>query len=546
MHCIFYYCGMCYSDEDNSYSDDYFSAPKDSRNSPSNFPVFAMETGDFLHLSLNENNDPEVASVPIATLDISEPTGGYEEGSLETIEVENNDDIWNNNIDNDTYGEEEQYQLIPMEIDDETYCGNIEEGSTNQHQYEQHINNSNFNTSSSTLDNLFTSISNAGQAVFSPTQLGAGLAKHTLLKRLENLETLVGAHDHGGLENIDTPHETVSSIMDYDPIYKHKNQRSGESLGQSRSHSFKNTPLRLTISPNGNEMQTHLIDETSDYENNPNQKGNKSEPPQELTQDTDNGDRTGSVIQGSVPLRYRNSLKEKLVFDTINNTTWGDKPIQLQMHNHYHYHDNRNNPFASNQDSHTNDFSPSFNIQDENYQNNHDDLPSPWSRDNLHRAPAPYLISSYLQLFFNVATMGAVLYIGFSTLRSIRSDITTKLHEKSAEVMMEAAICANNYRKNNCDPDNMAPALERQCFEWKKCMNKSPSTNTYHASVGAEALGIIVNSLVEPIGLKAFVVFLVILCVWVFGSNFVFGFIRAKSYYSQDSQEKQLVLKKDQ
>ena len=91
--------------------------------------------------------------------------------------------------------------------------------------------------------------------------------------------------------------------------------------------------------------------------------------------------------------------------------------------------------------------------------------------------------------------------------------------------MLEALICKKQYVENHCDPENVVPALERRCLEWSKCFNKDFNSAYYNSSIGAETLGQVLNSLIEPIGIKALVVGAIGLALWVFVPASLFGML---------------------
>lgn len=204
-------------------------------------------------------------------------------------------------------------------------------------------------------------------------------------------------------------------------------------------------------------------------------------------------------------------------------------PGNLSLHNHYHYY------YCGNHENRVHDLNCSA-PDSLNKQHLIEDakLPSPWSKIKGAKYSVPYLISTYLQLFFNLFTFAGILYAGLVTFRLLRADVVRKLHENSTEIMLEASVCAKNYRLNNCDPEKVVPAMEKQCFQWEKCMRKNPKMSAIHASLGAETIGTIFNSLIEPIGIKALIFFFAALSLWLFSSNLAFGFIRGKSYYKTD------------
>jgi hypothetical protein len=207
-------------------------------------------------------------------------------------------------------------------------------------------------------------------------------------------------------------------------------------------------------------------------------------------------------------------------------TPWGQQPIQFQMHHHHYYPSSANTSYA-----------------DESQQIV---LPAPWSKNASPKAPTPYLISSYLQLIFNALTSSLAIYVLISAIRTIRSDINNKMEEYATEIEMEIQRCTKLYLENRCAPETRRPALEQRCIEWDRCRRRDSRVLANKASVSAETLGIILNALIEPIGVKAIVVVVLILAGWTFTSNFIFGFVRAKSYYGWNAAQGQIQTQQEQ
>jgi hypothetical protein len=207
-------------------------------------------------------------------------------------------------------------------------------------------------------------------------------------------------------------------------------------------------------------------------------------------------------------------------------TPWGQHPIQFQMHHHHYYPSSANTSYANESQQIV--------------------LPAPWSKDASPKAPTPYLISSYLQLLFNALTSSLAIYVLISAIRTIRSDINNKMEEYATEIAMEIQRCTKSFFENRCPPETRVSALEQLCIEWERCMNRDPRVLANKASVSAETLGIILNALIEPIGVKAIVVVVLILAGWTFTSNFIFGFVRAKSYYGWNATQEQIQTQQQQ
>lgn len=157
-------------------------------------------------------------------------------------------------------------------------------------------------------------------------------------------------------------------------------------------------------------------------------------------------------------------------------------------------------------------------------------LPQPWE-ESTPNEKIPYMLMTYLQLLVNVIVFGYGSYILTSMVKLIKQDIQHKLLAHANDIMVDIVSCERQYHENQCSPDTIVPALERQCNYWLKCMNQDPfNGGGKQASISAQTIGMILNSLVEPLGLKFwFLCFLLV--VGLFSSNFLFGYFRAKTYY---------------
>ena len=122
----------------------------------------------------------------------------------------------------------------------------------------------------------------------------------------------------------------------------------------------------------------------------------------------------------------------------------------------------------------------------------------------LERHPRlPHVLSFYLQLFCNVLIMLAAAYIAYSFWATIRVDVDIQSEHAAAEILVEMAACARDYRDNGCKA-NRVPAMETMCNSWEKCMNRDPK-KVGRARMSAHTFAEIFNSFVEPISYKAMV-----------------------------------------
>lgn len=205
-------------------------------------------------------------------------------------------------------------------------------------------------------------------------------------------------------------------------------------------------------------------------------------------------------------------------------------PTSVQVHHHYYYSPKDHpNPYVSpyKEYSLTNNetqyLTPLRSFDEIK-------LPPPWKQESSPKEKYSYIISTYLQLIINSTVSVYGVYLIYNIIKTIRADIDFKLLQQSRDLLVEISVCKRNYYDNNCSPDLIVPALEEPCEYWLKCMNQDPRDLGNKSSISAETLGLILNSLIEPLGFKFFMIFfLSIMMIFMF--NFALGFIRAKSYY---------------
>ncbi|EME41143.1 hypothetical protein DOTSEDRAFT_176120 [Dothistroma septosporum NZE10] len=140
----------------------------------------------------------------------------------------------------------------------------------------------------------------------------------------------------------------------------------------------------------------------------------------------------------------------------------------------------------------------------------------------------PHILSYYAQLAFNVFLLAGCAYVIYCFWAAVQGDVDKKSHEAMIDIMAEMAVCAKNYRDNNCDPDKRVPALDTVCENWNKCMNQDPS-KVGRARVSAHTFAEIFNSFVEPISWKAMIFTALIVFGCFATTNMAFGFFRDKA-----------------
>ncbi|OBA24458.1 hypothetical protein METBIDRAFT_86432 [Metschnikowia bicuspidata var. bicuspidata NRRL YB-4993] len=166
-------------------------------------------------------------------------------------------------------------------------------------------------------------------------------------------------------------------------------------------------------------------------------------------------------------------------------------------------------------------------------------LPSPWDPRAVPAERTPYVLSSYLQLLINVVLSGYAVHIVIAIIQAIRQDVAHKINQEANNLLVEMALCERSYHENYCSPDTIVPALEKMCAYWEKCMNQDPFQIGNRSLVSAHTIGMILNSLIEPLSFKFLVVGAVVIMM-VFACNFAFGYIRAKTYYGWTSAARRI------
>lgn len=202
-------------------------------------------------------------------------------------------------------------------------------------------------------------------------------------------------------------------------------------------------------------------------------------------------------------------LEKLSQIDTIKNNLkqkQNDKPIHVSINNH--------NNFYYNNDNYTSD----------------ENLPQPWSSDSIPSSKFSYNLISYLQVFSNSLTVSIIIIFFISI---IKSDLNSIWYKGQNELIKESENCYKNYNINNCQSNFNLPALTKNCQDWLHCMNRDNKKLFGNKSILMMNLfGQLINSLIQPIGWKAITLILLSLVIWLFTTNFLMGFFRAKYYYN--------------
>ena len=202
------------------------------------------------------------------------------------------------------------------------------------------------------------------------------------------------------------------------------------------------------------------------------------------------------------------------------------RPWQINIQNHHHYYmvtDANGEPYK---------YTPPIEEVEQAENENENQLPVPWSSKSRPASKASYAFTTYLQMALNTLTVMIICSTITAFAKSVRTDIRATWEHQKLELDYESAKCKVQYLANHCADNEVVPALYDQCNEWARCMSRDNKIYfRARTSLGAKLFAEIVNSLIEPLGWKTLLVILLTLAIWCFSSNFVLGFMRAKSYY---------------
>lgn len=84
------------------------------------------------------------------------------------------------------------------------------------------------------------------------------------------------------------------------------------------------------------------------------------------------------------------------------------------------------------------------------------------------------LLSSYLSLALNLFLLLLFVTSVLKFAFAVKNDIHMKSLKKIKEGQMDVEECRRQYVLNKCNPEDRVPALEQQCAEWERCMNRDP------------------------------------------------------------------------
>ncbi|KAF5018320.1 hypothetical protein F66182_9704 [Fusarium sp. NRRL 66182] len=136
----------------------------------------------------------------------------------------------------------------------------------------------------------------------------------------------------------------------------------------------------------------------------------------------------------------------------------------------------------------------------------------PNAPDNLYR---------WVQLLVNFFLVSIFVYIGWSIVGTVRSDIQNANETARLEIMSKITECQTQYTMNECSKKDR-PALKAMCDEWYDCMMQNPES-IMRVKVTAKQIAEIINEFSEAMNLKAWGFFFAVLIFCAFANNVFLG-----------------------
>lgn len=139
---------------------------------------------------------------------------------------------------------------------------------------------------------------------------------------------------------------------------------------------------------------------------------------------------------------------------------------------------------------------------------------------------APMIISWYLQVLFNAACGGVVLWMAWGIISAIRGEVLYSSEKARAQLLEEMSACSRRYIENKCAPiQDRLPALEGMCNEWETCMSQD-SNVVAGVKASAGHLADILNEFFSRLSWKATVTLSSFSIIAMFACNIAFSKFR--------------------
>ncbi|EJS43413.1 YHR036W [Saccharomyces arboricola H-6] len=247
---------------------------------------------------------------------------------------------------------------------------------------------------------------------------------------------------------------------------------------------------------------------------------------QDITEYEEVEDEINSPMGNDKSRKFTNAFDSEIIKRELRSRS-KYQPIQVSFNTHNYFYSDKDGvktyPLTK----------PNNNGIDEFYdQNEAFKLPKPWSQNSHPASKASYALMSYLQLFLNAITSVVIFSFILSFIIALQKDLKSTWEQRKYELQYESESCQEQYTTNRCNQTPGLPALNEQCEMWKLCMSRNNDIFfRARSTLSAKLFGDIINSFIDPLNWKTLFVILCGIITWCFSSNFLLGFVRAKSYY---------------
>ncbi|EDO17691.1 hypothetical protein Kpol_1004p69 [Vanderwaltozyma polyspora DSM 70294] len=164
-------------------------------------------------------------------------------------------------------------------------------------------------------------------------------------------------------------------------------------------------------------------------------------------------------------------------------------------------------------------------------------LPSPTWDNSKPKYKTLYNTLYYSQLTLNGVVLLLITSLTIKFSKTLYYEISKVMSEKKLQFEYKSLECKENYFHNNCGTSKpKASIVAEHCIEWKECMSKNQDFfYLFKSSMSIELIYQTLESFFKPMAFKEAILIVIGLAIWLFSSNFLFGFFRVLSYHGISS-----------
>ncbi|TBU02717.1 di-sulfide bridge nucleocytoplasmic transport protein [Hamiltosporidium tvaerminnensis] len=119
---------------------------------------------------------------------------------------------------------------------------------------------------------------------------------------------------------------------------------------------------------------------------------------------------------------------------------------------------------------------------------------------------APFVIISYLHLFFNILIITILSYTLVAIAFGIQKDVRNRIFQRKIQISKIIEESKKNYFENKCHPSTRVPALNKLCMEWECNMQRGIDSAEF-TRIFVEVLGDVCDAFVRKFSFKTTSIF---------------------------------------